>query len=103
MKSTLSANSAKWKGFLKGLNINNRTMYFWDFIAKDKPTRGQYSAEFTFSERYGIVECRSTAAAHPKLDLVRGDTSGNTKWRFSGDDVPIGNLVYELTFVVKPG
>jgi len=90
-----------WPGFLKGLDINGKTNFFWNYDNQETKTLDEFHIEFGFNGRNRDITCKNTGAISPQLDLIQKNVAGSRVWIFSGKKIPVGNRTYELTFYSK--
>jgi len=88
----------EWPGSFLKLLQSGTAAYTWKNRTSSFKATGGFYAEWWFDEKLGDIACRSTGDKPTGLDLKRLDPDMPSRWVLSGDEVPLGNVVYELTF-----
>jgi len=86
------------RSFRKLLETGSDT-YDWHNRAPTTGMVGDFSAEWTFDEALGIIECQNTGSKPPGLKLFQTLDERMSHWVLEGEQVAMGNIPYELTFL----
>jgi hypothetical protein len=87
----------EWPGSFQKLLKKGSASYVWKNRTRNQ-TKGRFHAEWRFDEKLGNVECKNTGDKPPGLELARLEPSVPTRWVLSGEEVPLSDVTYEITF-----
>jgi len=88
----------EWPGSFLPLIEKGSASYDWKNRTYTTHSVGDFYAEWIFDEALGEISCRNTASKPEGLELIRASEHVPCKWIFQGEQVPLGNVPYELTF-----
>jgi len=88
-----------WPQSFRKLLETGLDTYDWHNRAPTTGMVGDFSAEWTFDEALGIIDCQNTGSKPPGLKLFQTPDQRMSHWIFEGEQVEMGNIPYELTFL----
>jgi len=87
----------EWPGSFQRLLKKGSACYVWNNRTRTQ-TNGRFHAEWRFDEKLGSIACKNSGDKPAGLELKRLEPTVPSRWVLSGDNVPLSNVTYEITF-----